>query len=150
MSKKVKMKASKGFVDYFGRQADFIPSVLPKLGLIMNDALIRTTGIDFGEVEILETVEAPKDGMMFLFVTMKQVGTNDPITFSIPTQQIITTLGKGSYLHSVARTVRHYRVAKKYKILPAPKPAPQFESALGSAVQSHVVSKVDREIEALQ
>lgn len=118
MGKKAKVKAPKGFVDFDGRQADFLPSLKPKLAQVMHDALLRTAGIDFGEVEILNTVEAPMNGGKFLFVEMKQVGTNDPITFSIPTAQIIQVLGQGAYLRSEQRTVRHYRAAKKYKILP--------------------------------
>lgn len=128
MGKKAKVKAPKGFVELTGRQADFLPSLKPKLAQVMRDALLRTAGIDFGEVEILNTVEAPMNGGVFLFVEMRQVGTNDPITFSIPAQQIIQALGNGAYLRSDARSVRHYRAAKKYKILPPSRPA-DYEQA---------------------
>lgn len=128
MGKKSKVKAPKGFVELVGRQADFLPSLKPKLAEVMRDALVRTCGIDFGEVTIRETVEAPMNGGVFLFVEMEQKGTNDPITFSIPAQQIIQALGNGAYLRSDARTVRHYRAAKKYKILPPTRPA-DYEQA---------------------
>lgn len=122
MGKKAKVKAPKGFVEFTGRQADFLPSLKPKLAQVMRDALLRTAGIDFGEVEILNTVEAPMNGGVFLFVEMQQVGTSDPITFSIPAQQIIQALGNGAYLRGDVRSVRHYRAAKKYKILPSERP----------------------------
>lgn len=153
MGKKAKVKAPKGFVELTGRQADFLPSLKPKLAQVMRDALLRTAGIDFGEVEVLNTVEAPMNGGVFLFVEMQQVGTSDPITFSIPAQQIIQTLGRGAYLRSDARTVRHYRAAKKYKILPVAAPVeptqlyfePQKagDSALDAAHQARLAIAVD-------
>lgn len=166
MGKKAKVKAPKGFVDFEGRQADFLPSLKPKLAQVMHDALLRTAGIDFGEVEILNTVEASMNGGKFLFVEMKQVGTNDPITFSIPAAQIIQVLGQGAYLRSEQRTVRHYRAAKKYKILSPERPADYEQarvarkyhsegngSALDAAHQARLavaVNKSDSSVEAFQ
>lgn len=112
-----KNKEPKGFIDIPVRRVAVLDTVKPAILNTIRQMLVVVGHPDFDDLVMKDLVVGVVDGQTRFYCEYYQSDYPDfTLTQSMPENALQAVLTRGSYYLTDAGFVRHYRVAKRYKI----------------------------------